>query len=111
MNRTLTVATFAEPHLREPMGIENRHAGYVYFVDGNIKIRWAGCSHASPEEIPTLLVCTSVLLNGFSEKGKRGGGGEDVMAWECWNQTKGTMRVSDSRVVPCRSSSYYSQEK
>ncbi len=53
--------------LREPMGIENRHVGYVYLVDENVKIRWAGCSHASPEEIQALSVCTDVLLNRFSE--------------------------------------------
>ena len=57
--------------LREPMGMENRHVGYVYLVDENVKIRWAGCSHASPEEIQALSVCTSVLLNRFSgTKGK-----------------------------------------
>ena len=77
MNRTLTVVTFAEPHLREPMGMENRHVVYAYFVDENVKIRTA-------EWI-------------FRDKGKRGG-----MVWECWNRTKGMMRVSDS--TPLQSS-------
>ncbi|KAF8342767.1 ATP10 protein-domain-containing protein [Cantharellus anzutake] len=47
---------------REPMGMENRHVGYVYLVDQDGKIRWAGCSHANPEEIQALAVCTDVLL-------------------------------------------------
>jgi len=59
---------------------------YVYVVDENVKIRWAGCicSHASPEEIQALLVCTSVLLNGFSEekemaRSRRRGNGMGVL--------------------------------
>ena len=59
-----------EPHLCEPMGVKNRHV--VYFVDEIVKIRRAGCSHADPEEIQALLVCTSVLLNGFSETKAKG---------------------------------------
>ncbi|KAL1949056.1 hypothetical protein VTO73DRAFT_10862 [Trametes versicolor] len=50
-------------YLREPLGIANRHVGYVYLVDPKLKIRWAGCADPKAEEIAALRTCTSVLLD------------------------------------------------
>ncbi|KAH9899223.1 ATP10 protein-domain-containing protein [Cubamyces lactineus] len=50
-------------YLREPLGIANRHVGYVYLVDPNMKIRWAACADPKAEEIAALRTCTSVLLD------------------------------------------------
>ncbi|KAI0631215.1 ATP10 protein-domain-containing protein [Trametes polyzona] len=50
-------------YLREPLGIANRHVGYVYLVDPTLKIRWAGCADPKAEEIAALRTCTSVLLD------------------------------------------------
>ena len=40
----------------------NKHIGYVYLVDENCKIRWAGCGFAKPDETIALRNCTRVLL-------------------------------------------------
>ncbi|KAI0355990.1 hypothetical protein OH77DRAFT_1478962 [Trametes cingulata] len=50
-------------YLREPLGIANRHVGYVYLVDPKLKIRWAACADPKVEEIAALKTCTSVLLD------------------------------------------------
>ncbi|KZV76411.1 hypothetical protein PENSPDRAFT_542280, partial [Peniophora sp. CONT] len=49
-------------YLREPMGMVNSRIGYVYLVDENLRIRWAGCAEAKDEEAEGLLMGTSVLL-------------------------------------------------
>ncbi|KAI0654418.1 ATP10 protein-domain-containing protein [Cubamyces menziesii] len=55
-------------YLREPLGIANRHVGYVYLVDPNMKIRWAGCADPKAEEIAALRTCTSVLLDRITKQ-------------------------------------------
>ena len=44
------------------MGMVNSRIGYVYLVDENMRIRWAGCAEAKDEEARGLLMGTSVLL-------------------------------------------------
>ncbi|KAK0482191.1 F1F0 ATP synthase assembly protein Atp10 [Armillaria novae-zelandiae] len=41
--------------------------GYVYLVDENLKIRWAGSAGATVEEAQTLEVCTGVLLKRLEQ--------------------------------------------
>ncbi|KAF8609167.1 hypothetical protein BDV93DRAFT_518022, partial [Ceratobasidium sp. AG-I] len=48
--------------LRVPLGMENKHIGYTYLIDENLKVRWAGCGFARPEETEALTNCTRVLL-------------------------------------------------
>lgn len=48
--------------VREPLGMENKHTGYVYLVDAKGRIRWAGCGKAAPGEAESLEVCAEVLL-------------------------------------------------
>lgn len=55
---------------REALGMANKHVGYVYLVDKNLKIRWAGCGNAAVGEAESLERCTSVLLN--RETGRSG---------------------------------------
>lgn len=50
-------------YLREPMGMENKHVGYVFLVDEVGKIRWAGCSWATLEEEEALRKCSHVLVD------------------------------------------------
>ncbi|CAE6463650.1 unnamed protein product, partial [Rhizoctonia solani] len=50
-------------YLRVPLGMENKHIGYTYLVDENLKVRWAGCAFARPEESEALANCTRVLLD------------------------------------------------
>jgi len=40
----------------------NARIGYVYLLDHNLKIRWAGCADAKTEEQEALLRCVGVLL-------------------------------------------------
>lgn len=56
---------------REPLGMENKHVGYVYLVDANCKIRWAACGKAATGEAESLERCTTVLLNRESGKEKK----------------------------------------
>jgi ATPase complex subunit ATP10 len=57
-------------YLREPMGMVNSRVGYVYLVDPNLKIRWAGCADAKDEESRALETCTGVLLDRLIKKSK-----------------------------------------
>ncbi|KAG9007747.1 Mitochondrial ATPase complex subunit atp10 [Tulasnella sp. JGI-2019a] len=54
--------------VREAMGLENKHLGYVYLVDENAKIRWAGCGFAIEDEKKALFDCTGLLLERLGEK-------------------------------------------
>ncbi|EJC99371.1 uncharacterized protein FOMMEDRAFT_94188, partial [Fomitiporia mediterranea MF3/22] len=49
-------------YLREPLGMNNKHIGFVYLVDENLKVRWAGGGLAVPQESESLMRCTKVLL-------------------------------------------------
>ncbi|WVF72652.1 hypothetical protein IAT40_007470 [Kwoniella sp. CBS 6097] len=51
-----------ERDLKQPLGIENKLLGYIYLVDPNLKIRWAGCGQATREEAQALRRATAVLL-------------------------------------------------
>ncbi|CCL99591.1 uncharacterized protein FIBRA_01609 [Fibroporia radiculosa] len=50
-------------YLRDDMGMANRHVAYIYLVDQQCRIRWAGCADPMPQEVEALEVCTKVLLN------------------------------------------------
>ncbi|GAA6027328.1 hypothetical protein JCM8097_002597 [Rhodosporidiobolus ruineniae] len=54
-------------YLREPMGMSNKHVGYVFLVDWNRKIRWAGCSWATVDEEEALRRCAHVLVERFKQ--------------------------------------------
>lgn len=58
-------------YLRDDLGMTNRHVGYVYLVDEQCRVRWAGCADPMPEEVEALRVCTSVLLNRHSKSVKQ----------------------------------------
>lgn len=47
---------------KQPLGITNKHVGYMYLVDPNLKIRWAGCGFASDEEREGLRRSLAVLM-------------------------------------------------
>jgi mitochondrial ATPase complex subunit ATP10 len=45
----------------------NSKVGYVYLIDENLKVRWAGCADATPKEAQSLESCTGVLLKRLEE--------------------------------------------
>ena len=47
------------------MGMENKHVGYVFLVDSNAKIRWAGAGWSTVEEEEALRKCALVLMKRF----------------------------------------------
>ncbi|KAF9010000.1 ATP10 protein-domain-containing protein [Cyathus striatus] len=57
-------------YLRDPMGMTNSRVGYVFLIDENLRIRWAGCADATPEEAQALESCTGVLLKRLETKPK-----------------------------------------
>ena len=61
-------------YLREPLGIGNRHVGYVYLVDADMKVRWAGGGLALKEEAESLRACTGVLLSRMGRGGLEASG-------------------------------------
>lgn len=48
--------------IRESIGYLNSKVGYVYLIDGDCKIRWAGSGLATPEEIGSLTAGVERLL-------------------------------------------------
>ena len=54
--------------IKGPLGIENNMLGYVYLVDAQCKIRWAGCGMASEEETTNLRRATAVLMGRMTGK-------------------------------------------
>ncbi|GFZ49355.1 hypothetical protein JCM24511_07475 [Saitozyma sp. JCM 24511] len=50
-----------------PLGIENKLLGYVFLVDHNLKVRWAGCGPATPKETEDLRTATAVLMRRMQE--------------------------------------------
>ncbi|KAJ3967287.1 ATP10 protein-domain-containing protein [Lentinula raphanica] len=56
---------------REAIGLANDRVGYVYLVDENLRVRWAGCADAMPEEARSLEVCTGMLLNRLQKRKKQ----------------------------------------
>ncbi|KAF9568274.1 hypothetical protein CPC08DRAFT_625607 [Agrocybe pediades] len=55
-------------YLRDPLGMTNSKVGYVFLIDENLKIRWAGSGDATLEEAQSLESCTAVLLKRLEEK-------------------------------------------
>lgn len=49
-------------YVREPLGMTNKHIGFVYLVDQNLKVRWAGGGLAREEESKSLFNCVKALL-------------------------------------------------
>ncbi|KAI0346443.1 hypothetical protein BDW22DRAFT_1461829 [Trametopsis cervina] len=52
-------------YIRKDMGLTNKYIGYVYLVDEQCRIRWAGCADPQPAEIQALKTCTGQLLKRF----------------------------------------------
>lgn len=49
-----------------PLSLENKLLGYVFLVDQNAKVRWAGCGGAWPEETENLRRAAAVLIRRMS---------------------------------------------
>lgn len=49
--------------LRESIGALNSKVGYVYLIDGDCKLRWAGSGPAEPEETQSLAKSLSRLMD------------------------------------------------
>ncbi|KAF9073034.1 ATPase assembly factor ATP10 [Rhodocollybia butyracea] len=52
----------------EAIGLENNRVGYVYLIDENLRIRWAGCADPTADEAKALEVCTGILLKRLDNK-------------------------------------------
>jgi mitochondrial ATPase complex subunit ATP10 len=48
----------------------NKHIGYVYLLDERLRVRWAACGDADPQEIESLRTSAGVLLHRLG-KGAR----------------------------------------
>ena len=57
-------------YFREPLGMNNKHIGFVYLLDANLKVRWAGGGLALPSEAESLKRCAKVLLDRMEKGGK-----------------------------------------
>ncbi|RXW14905.1 hypothetical protein EST38_g10949 [Candolleomyces aberdarensis] len=68
LHENYLVSTQNMEYVREAMGMTNSKVGYVYLIDENLRIRWAGCADPEPEEIQALESCTGVLLKRLERK-------------------------------------------
>ena len=53
--------------ITDPLGIENQILGFVYLIDQNAKVRWAGNAMATPKESEDLRRATAVLMRRLKE--------------------------------------------
>ncbi|KAI6029572.1 hypothetical protein PISMIDRAFT_9279 [Pisolithus microcarpus 441] len=68
LHPTYLVSSQNMEYVREALGMTNKHVGYVYLVDENLKVRWAGCADAKVEETRALEQCTGVLISRLGKK-------------------------------------------
>jgi len=54
-------------YVREPLAMNNKHIGFVYLLDQQQRVRWAGGGLAREEESESLLKCVKVLLGRVKE--------------------------------------------
>ena len=61
--RHIVVNKGITPEIKECLGIQNGGIGYVYLVDPECRIRWAGCGYAQPWELEALVNGLKKLVN------------------------------------------------
>lgn len=62
--RNFVIRRGVEDDVKMSVGMANGKVGYVYIVDNNCKIRWAGSGDASGEEREGLVGCVRRLVEG-----------------------------------------------
>ena len=67
MSRQASFLPLTVAQVSGPLGYENKIIGYIYLVDSNCKIRWAGCSGATEDEVQSLRTATEVLMKRVGE--------------------------------------------
>ncbi|QSL66275.1 hypothetical protein MERGE_000653 [Pneumocystis wakefieldiae] len=53
--------------IKENMMITNIYVGYIYLVDNQCRIRWAGCGNATQEEKENLVICSQELVKEYKK--------------------------------------------
>ena len=61
-HRTFLVRRGITDYTRRDINMPNKKIGHVYLVDGNCKIRWAGCGDATDMERESLVYCVRRLV-------------------------------------------------
>ena len=56
--------------IKDKIGLMNSKVGYVYLVDGQCKIRWAGSGQAEPSERESLVRGVSRLMEEWKKRGE-----------------------------------------
>ena len=72
LQSTYLVSNQNMEYVRDALGMVNKHIGYVYLLDERLRIRWAACGDAKPEETEALRISVGVLLNRL-QRGEMGG--------------------------------------
>jgi len=62
--RSFVVRRGVEDEVKMSVGMSNGKVGYVYLVDGDCKIRWAGSGDAGEDERQGLVGCVRRLIEG-----------------------------------------------
>ncbi|CAM9432603.1 unnamed protein product [Chrysoparadoxa australica] len=57
--------------IRETLGIRNKLSGYLYLVDGQGRVRWAGCGVAGEDEISAMTACAVELRREEAQQSKQ----------------------------------------
>jgi ATPase complex subunit ATP10 len=68
LHRTYLLSTQNMEYARAPLGMTNAYVGYTFLVDEHLRVRWAACADAKPEEAAGLERCVGLLLDRMSEE-------------------------------------------
>ena len=74
--RYFVVRKGVSEQVRHDLGIANGKVGYVYLVDGECRIRWAGCANAEEKEVEALVAGLRRLVAKMVREREREGEGE-----------------------------------
>ena len=64
--------------IKQALGMGNQQVGYVFLVDGNCRIRWAGNAEAEDEERASMLRCVVKLVQEMKKLQDAGEGAKNV---------------------------------
>ncbi|KAK4687503.1 hypothetical protein P7C73_g2617, partial [Tremellales sp. Uapishka_1] len=59
---------WGELDIMHPLGIENKLLGYVFLIDADMKIRWAGCGGATEKETEDLRRAAAILMSRLGKE-------------------------------------------
>jgi hypothetical protein len=76
LHRTYLLSNQNIDYVRAPLGRTNAYVGYTSLSDEHLRLWWAACADAKPEEAVGFEQCVGLLLDGMTADSGAGGGSE-----------------------------------